>query len=35
MEVASLMQRPRAEFDTFDDPAVPLDVPDNSFTGPF
>ena len=35
MEVAALMGRPRAMFDTLDDPSVPLDVPDNSFTGPF
>jgi pyruvate dehydrogenase E1 component beta subunit len=33
--VASVMHRPTAPFDIADDPSVPLDIPDHSFTGPF
>ncbi len=35
MEVAALMGRSRAPFDTAEDPSLPLDVPDSTFTGPF
>jgi acetoin:2,6-dichlorophenolindophenol oxidoreductase subunit beta len=35
MEVASLVGRPREPFDSADDPSMPLDGPDRTFTGPF